>query len=296
MKIYCNVKTFTLLLMTFFVVGCAPSLTKEQKEAIDSVLIGKIKGEIVNDKMIHLWNEVYQSQLVEAVKIWQNQYQKEYNKTSLQDNLLYNGGISEFQSIFGSTYHDKYENQINRLNQKAEKIENEFDDITTKMGNALSTEFYVTKQRIDDLYAVYKEGKCFSDLSEWIDNPEFELLKIPFIMSNHLYDSETDGIMVSDIKEINMQEVFLQCLSDKIQFIDCTPLYAYTMIYHYLVNLSFDIKRVYLVKVEESENSYIVGYSNMKAYLCTLMGEEENQSLAYEPIEFDQTLIGKGIE
>lgn len=34
----------------------------------------------------------------------------------------------------------------------------------------------------------------------------------------------------------------------------------------------------------------------MKAYLCTLMGEEENQSLAYEPIEFDQTLIGKGIE
>lgn len=71
--------------------------------------------------MIHLWNEVYQSQLVEAVKIWQNQYQKEYNKTSLQDNLLYNGGISEFQSIFGSTYHDKYENQINRLNQKAEK-------------------------------------------------------------------------------------------------------------------------------------------------------------------------------
>lgn len=248
--------------MTFFVTGCIPSLTKEQKEAIDSTLIGNIKGEIVNDKMLHLWNEVYQNQLAEAVDIWQNQYQEEYTKTSLQDNLLFNGGINELQSLLGSTYHDKYENQINELNQKAEKIENEFDDITTKMGNALSTDFYVTKQRIDDLYAVYKEEKNFSDLGDWIDNPEFELLKRPFIMSNHLYDSETDGVMVSDIKEINMQEVFLQCLSNKIQFVDCTPLYAYTMIYHYLVNLSFDIKRVYLVKVEESENSYIVGYSS----------------------------------
>ena len=207
--------------MTFFVTGCIPSLTKEQKEAIDSTLIGNIKGEIVNDKMLHLWNEVYQNQLAEAVDIWQNQYQEEYTKTSLQDNLLFNGGINELQSLLGSTYHDKYENQINELNQKAEKIENEFDDITTKMGNALSTDFYVTKQRIDDLYAVYKEEKNFSDLGDWIDNPEFELLKRPFIMSNHLYDSETDGVMVSDIKEINMQEVFLQCLSNKIQFVDC---------------------------------------------------------------------------
>ena len=53
--------------------------------------------------MLHLWNEVYQNQLAEAVDIWQNQYQEEYTKTSLQDNLLFNGGINELQSLLGST-------------------------------------------------------------------------------------------------------------------------------------------------------------------------------------------------
>ena len=35
---------------------------------------------------------------------------------------------------------------------------------------------------------------------------------------------------------------------------------------------------------KEQKKAYIVGYSNIETYLCTLMGEEENQSLAYEPI------------
>lgn len=285
-----------LFVAMFLLAGCIPSISEEEKEKIDTILLGNIQGRIVNNRIVDLWNEVYLTQLQAAAEVWEKQINEEYEKTRQADYLLLNGGLSELGSIFGSSYHDKYAKNSEQLARKTESLAEEFESIANKMKPALAKNFYATKSRIDELYAVYKEEKAFSDLGRWIDNPEFELLKTPFIESGFLYDPETEGIMETSLTNINLQNVFVQCLSTKENFKDCTPLYAYTMIYHYLVNMDFNIKRVYIVGVEDSENSYAVGYSNMEAYLCTLMGEGDSQTLVYEPIEFDQTLIGKGME
>lgn len=287
-------KPILFIALTFFVCGCNFYPTKEQKEKIDSILIGEMCGELVNERIIELWNENYCPQLEESAYFIKEQYEEEYNKVYNVD-MIFDGMISDLQPFLGKSYNDIYQEKINSLNQKVKQIENSFDDIRQKMGDALVRDFYATKEHINELYSVYNDEKSFSDLGEWINSSEFDKITTTFILPNNSFYSKDDGIMVSNVEDIDLRNVYLQCMMNESTSIDCTLEYAYTIIYNHLVNTLFDIERVYFVKAKNTKNSYIVGYSNMQAFLCTIMKKGDDESLAYESIKFDQTLIGQGI-
>lgn len=293
----CYLKSMLFILfiaLTFFVGGCNVYPTKEQKERIDSILIGKMCGDLVNERIIELWNENYCPQLEESAYFIKEQYEKEYNKVYNAD-MIFNGIISDLQPFLGKSYNDIYREKINSLNQKVKQIENSFNDISRKIGDALAEDFYTTKEHINDLYSVYNDEKSFSDLGEWVNSSEFAQITTTFILPDNSFYSKDNGIMVSNVEDIDLRNVYLKCMMNESTSIDCTLEYAYTVIYYHLVNTLFDIDKVYFVKAENTKNSYIVGYSNMQAFLCTIMKNGDDESLVYESIEFNQTLIGQGI-
>ena len=67
-------KPLLFIVLTFFVCGCNFYPTKEQKEKIDSILIGEMCGELVNERIIELWNENYCPQLEESAYFIKEQH------------------------------------------------------------------------------------------------------------------------------------------------------------------------------------------------------------------------------
>lgn len=46
----------------------------------------------------------------------------------------------------------------------------------------------------------------------------------------------------------------------------------------------------------ENENVWAIGYDNQQAFMVTLINNEDNMRMVYEPIEYDVTLVGEGLD
>lgn len=275
--------TIAFTLVTIFVfTGCEKvTLTDTELDLVNTNLKNSVVATQFYNDMVSLWND----KLIDQINSAQEEYTNKtavlseiyslYNLDNETDKLI-NYCESEYEENIGIVKKELAKDNASTINdiKELDTFLREFADNKTSKDSYESQHIETTNKYTEDVYATlfmlrYPIGKE-------------EIRNIYYAISNRL-DIRHVVYEALDISTVRYQEAatHIRCL-------------FFALISDYIKKMKA-INIDYIAKEPETINSFQIGFNNHTAYLCTFTTTDDSTRIVWQPIEYDQTLIGMGL-
>lgn len=297
-------KSRCMLMKTLYVgcccilfVGCEKKgLTEDEMQLVQTAIKSEVIAETFDDKITSVWNEQITEQLEAAgEKFVEKLYDAPFLISDYYDALeslgqqLGSHGTVDYKVKWVANVVETYEKRFKEVRDgMVADIKKDYRKSRQRMDAVDAYYHSTTPEKSDSLYRIYeslelRETKPYdgwntvANTSRWAQNTEW---------IDKLCDSTTKfdvtPLLYKDFQRIDF-------MTENYNY------FIFKVMYKIFLSVS-DVEIDYIVKEAETENSFEIGFTNHKAYLCTFTESKKSTRVTYQPIEYDQTYIGMGIE
>lgn len=276
-------KLFTLLALLIFMTGCS-EFSDIEKHVIQN---GRLLNEAVSSEYHQFTVKYWDSNILVTL----NEYTEDFEDEAIED-------IQNVYSFWGDNFiSDSYLSTHEKKAKTIEYVIKQFDKSYDQINEVIKSniEEKGIRQTSDELDSVIK--KIESNDQEWYFNEDEKTFEAQLgnviVHPKYGFRPEING-------DINANSIAWRFFltNDVNTGTNDNCIYAtLKTIQQWLSNKKSDnISVVYCLPYEDSLNSYLVGYSNHRAFMITfLRNDEENCRYEWQEMEYESTYVGQNL-
>lgn len=276
-------KLFTLLALLIFMTGCS-EFSDIEKHVIQN---GRLLNEAVSSEYHQFTVKYWDSNILVTL----NEYTEDFEDEAIED-------IQNVYSFWGDNFiSDSYLSTHEKKAKTIEYVIKQFDKSYDQINEVIKSniEEKGIRQTSDELDSVIK--KIESNDQEWYFNEDEKTFEAQLgnVIAHPKY-----GFRPEINGDINANSIAWRyyLTNDVNTGTNDNCIYAtLKTIQQWLSNKKSDnISVVYCLPYEDSLNSYLVGYSNHRAFMITfLRNDEENCRYEWQEMEYESTYVGQNL-
>lgn len=292
---------FSTFVLCCFLTNCKKTtLSNKERHIVDTKLLSVVVAKAYYNAMDVVWDDLIYNQIYKYREEYVENLYSSFSDPLLSDLALQMEQLAQYFSPTSTvSYHVEWVDKV------IEEYIEVFSDVQKELANHLSQDYQTTYKYMRAVYELYHLDSSDSSYSElysaiideygstihekapfdgWnqFANGSRWAANISLIDSLYLYKDSYDikPILFTDFK-----------LVDHLR--ENNNYFAFVVSYNILNSIQ-GIAIDYIVKEPGTNNSFQIGFNNFTAYLCTF-SDEDNVRMVYEPIEYQQVYIGKGL-